>query len=199
MSEVKNIKKDLKSKSDKKRAKILQRFFKTGKGEYGEGDIFIGVTVPDTRSVAKKYGDLSLRNVEKLLKSKIHEERLIAVLILLEQFDKEKYKIYNFYLKNIRFVNNWDLVDLSADKIVGAYLINKPKSILLKFAKSKNLWERRIAVISTFRFISANSFDHSFDPEKCLDQWMKCVNQTGICVIQWTKDDIISRRFVYRY
>jgi len=168
MSEVKNVKKDLKYKSDKKRAKILQGFFKTGKGEYGEGDIFIGVTVPDTRSVVKKYSDLSLRNVEKLLKSKIHEERLAGALILVEQFDKEKHKIYKFYLKNIRFINNWDLVDLSADKIVGAYLINKPKSILLKFAKSKNLWERRIAIISTFQFIKNNKFNDTLTISKML-------------------------------
>lgn len=147
----------LQKKADKKKAKDLQRFFKTGKGEYGEGDIFLGVVVPEQRKLAKEFRELLMADLKKLIKSKIHEERLICLLILVIKFqkgsDKEKEEIYNFYIKNTKYINNWDLVDLSAPKIVGPYLENKDKSILHKFAKSKNIWERRIAVLSTFYFI----------------------------------------------
>lgn len=147
----------LKLKNPKK-AKDLQRFFKTGKGDYGEGDIFYGITVPESRKLARKYKEMPLEEVEKLLKSKIHEKRLIALLILVEQFTKgdeiSKRKIYKIYLKNTKYINNWDLVDLSAHKIVGEYLKNKNKDVLYNLAKSKNLWEKRIAMISTFAFIN---------------------------------------------
>lgn len=158
---------------DPAKAKILQRFFKTGKGEYGEGDIFLGITVPKQRILVKRFWqDITLKEVVELLKSKIHEHRLMAVLILVEKFNRaEKHGtflgpnslnraqatkkiIYELYLKNTRHINNWDLVDSSAHKIVGAYLQDKNKSVLLKLAKSKNLWERRIAIISTFYYIS---------------------------------------------
>lgn len=156
-----SLKKDLKKLSDKKKASDLQRFFKTGEGEYGFGDIFIGLTVPQSRKLAIKYKDMVFTDIASLLKSKIHEERLIALLILVNKFQKEpleQRRIYDFYIKNIKYVNNWDLVDLSSDKIVGGYLIDKPKDILLKFAKSDNLWERRIAMISTYNFIKNNHF-----------------------------------------
>lgn len=148
---------DIKNSADPKKAEILQRFFKTGKGQYGEGDIFLGLMVPQQRLLVKKYAaDLSLVDLDKLIKSKIHEERLIALLILVRQFQEAdrnpaaQKTIYNFYLSHTARINNWDLVDLSAPKIVGAYLRNKGKSILYKLAKSKNLWERRIAVLATF-------------------------------------------------
>ena len=147
------------------KAKILQGFFKTGKGEYGEGDIFLGITVPISRIMAKKYAHLSFSELKKLLSGKIHEERLIALLILVENFKKgsesEKKKIYNFYLTSTHRINNWDLVDLSAEKIVGAYIFDKPKNILKKLAQSKNVWERRIAIISTFYFIKNNHFEET--------------------------------------
>ncbi len=156
----------LKRLSNKNRAKISASFFKTGPGQYGEGDIFIGVTVPETRRVAKRFSQLSLLEDKELLKSKIHEERLLALLILVEQFNhggsQTRTKIFNFYQQNIKQVNNWDLVDLSADKIVGAYLLDKPKDWLDVLAKSKNLWERRIAIVSTFYFIKQNKFDKTF-------------------------------------
>lgn len=157
-----DLRKDLKEIGNKDKAELLQGFFKTGKGEYGEGDIFIGITVPDSRKIAIKYKDLSFADVKNLLKSKIHEERLIALLILVHNFSigakRQQKTIYNFYLKNTKYINNWDLVDLSSHKIVGAYLFKKPKDILYKLAHSKNLWERRIAVISTFYFIKNNEF-----------------------------------------
>lgn len=160
------LKKELKLKGDSKKAEILQRFFKTGKGGYGEGDVFLGVTVPEMREMSKKYSRLRPKDIEKLLQSKIHEERLAALLILVHNFEKggkkDKQKIFNFYLKNTKYVNNWDLVDLSADKIVGVYLIDKPRSMLYRLAKSKNLWERRIAVMATFQFIKNHQFKETF-------------------------------------
>lgn len=136
----------------------MARFFKTGPGQYGEGDIFGGVTVPDERKIAKKYWNLfSLADAEKLLKSKIHEERMVALFILIEKFKKgdarKRERVYKIYLRNTRHINNWDLVDLSAPNIVGEFLRDKPKAILYKLAKSGNLWERRIAILATFNFI----------------------------------------------
>ena len=142
----------------------MQRFFKTGPGEYGEGDRFLGITVPFIRKISHKFSDLSLLEVEKILKSKIHEERLIALLILVHRFKKnpdEQKKIYDFYLKNTKCVNNWDLVDLSSHHIIGEYLLDKPKDILFELARSENLWERRIAMISTFSFIRDRKLDTS--------------------------------------
>lgn len=158
---IRELQKETKSLKDPKKAKNLQRFFKTGKGEYGEGDIFYGITVPESRKLVKKYKEMSLSEVQKLIKSKIHEERLIALLIFVEQFvhlhqgsGETRKKIFNLYLKNTRYINNWDLVDLSAHKIIGEYLKDKDRNILYKLAKSKSLWERRIAMISTFAFIN---------------------------------------------
>jgi len=155
------LKKDLKKAGDPQKKIVLQRFFKTGKGEYGEGDIFLGVTVPDSRKIAKKYRGLSLSEVETLLHSTIHEERLVALLILVEKYNQgdEKEKIYRLYLKNTKNINNWDLVDLSAEKIVGRHLIEGEKKILYQLARSKDLWERRIAIMSTYFFIKNNRYD----------------------------------------
>lgn len=148
------IQKELKKISDPDKAKGAQRFFKTAPGQYGAGDKFIGITVPEVRKIAKRFSDLNLSEVLNLLSSPIHEERLCALFILLSQFkkgdEKTKQKIYQVYLKNYKFINNWDLVDLSAPNIVGAYLSDKPKDILYKLAKSKNLWQKRIAILATF-------------------------------------------------
>ena len=157
------LRSDLKSISNPKKAKILQRFFKTGKGEYGEGDIFMGITVPESRKIAIKYENLSLEEVEQLLKSKIHEERLIALLLLVHNYQNHEEKrpaIYNFYIKSAdnNYINNWDLVDLSSHQIAGHYLLNKDRSILYKLAKSSNIWERRISIISTYAFIRKDQF-----------------------------------------
>lgn len=166
------LKKELKSLANPKQAKILQRFFKTGPGEYGAGDIFLGIKVPVQRGVAKKYTHLGFANIENLLKSKIHEHRLVGVLILVSKYkevgEQEKKKIFNFYLKNYQGINNWDLVDLSAPNIVGDYLLNKNKDILYKLAKSKNLWQKRIAIISTFTFIKNNEFGDTLKISKLL-------------------------------
>ena len=147
--------KDLKKLEDKKQAEILQRFFKTGKGQYGEGDVFLGIKVPMQRKVCKGYGDLSLETIQKLLDSRIHEHRLCGLFVLVSKYKKAKNKreIFKFYLKNAKKVNNWDLVDLSAPNIVGDFLLNKDKKVLYNLAKSKNLWEKRIAIVSTWTFI----------------------------------------------
>lgn len=191
------LRKELKAIADPRRAEISLRFFKTGKGEYGEGDVFLGITVPQSRKIAIKFKNLSFPEISKLLHSKIHEERLIALLILVSKFDQTNIlenvrmneKIFNFYLQNTKSINNWDLVDLSADKIVGGFLFARgpvglhPRptssvallpsgarrgspapatpalSLLVKLAKSKNLWERRIAMIATHAFIKNGRFD----------------------------------------
>ena len=141
----------------------LQRFFKTGKGEYGEGDIFYGIKVPVQRIIAKQFRDLSLDDLKSLILSKVHEERLIAAFILVDQYkrgdEKKKKNIFDFYIKNRKGINNWDLVDLSAPKIVGAHLIDKEKFLLYKFAYSKDLWEKRISIISTQTFIREHYFE----------------------------------------
>ena len=157
------IKQDIIKEANSEKAKILQGFFKTGKGEYGEGDIFLGITVPQSRKIAKKYSSLQLKEISLLLQSKVHEERLIALLILVEKYNKaqDKNQIFDFYLKNTKYINNWDLVDLTADKIMGNFLLNKSREVLYNLAKSDNLWERRIAIISTFHFIKNNQFNET--------------------------------------
>jgi 3-methyladenine DNA glycosylase AlkD len=147
------------------KAKILQGFFKTGKGEYAEGDKFLGIVVPRQRVVARRYTDLPLADIQSLIVSEFHEERLVALLILIQKFKhadgKSRELIYKLYLKNTKYINNWDLVDLSAEHIVGAYLSDKPKDILYRLAKSEWLWDRRIAVLSTFCYIKQGKSDET--------------------------------------
>lgn len=161
MLELEKLKLRLKQFSNKDKAKILQRFFKTGLGQYGEGDIFIGVVVPDQRKVVKEFYNISLLDTEKLLRDKIHEHRLVALLILVKKYEIAKdetsrEKIFKLYIKNKKYINSWDLVDLSAPNIVGAYLLNKNRKILYDFAKSNHLWTKRIAMLSCFTFIRNN-------------------------------------------
>ncbi|MCH6573783.1 MAG: DNA alkylation repair protein [Bacteroidetes bacterium] len=164
---LKELKNTIRANANKDHAKTMQWFFKTGKGEYGEGDKFIGIKVPVQRKIAKKFGELDLEDLQKLLNSKIHEERLISLLILVDKYDKAdekvKDKIYRFYKKNRRKINNWDLVDLSAPKIMGIHLLNRDKQILYKFAHSKNLWEKRISIISTYSFIKNHDFNTTLE------------------------------------
>ncbi|MHC1716789.1 MAG: DNA alkylation repair protein [Candidatus Dojkabacteria bacterium] len=159
-----DILKDFKDVSSVERAKASQRFFKTGKGEYGEGDVFIGTVVPDIRFLTKKYyKDMDLSDVEFFLHSEIHEYRLFALLVLVLQFEKgdgeKKKEIFNFYLGNTRYINNWDLVDLSVPNIVGMYLRDTDRKILYTLVRSENLWEVRIAVLATFAFIRSNDYE----------------------------------------
>ncbi len=154
---IHNLRKDVQALANPKKAKLVQGYFKTGPGQYGEGDIFLGLTVPQSRTIAVKYKDLAYLEISALLKSKNHEERFIALVILIHNYkygnEKDRNKTYNFYLKHLRYINNWDLVDLSAHSILGAWLMDKDRKMLLKLATSKNLWSRRIAVVATYHFI----------------------------------------------
>ena len=166
------IRKELRSVADSERARNLRRYFKTGVGDYGEGDVFLGLTSKQIKDIAKNYYDISFEEIESLLRSDIHEERVCALRILVRKFEmgdeEHKRKIFDFYLANTGGVNNWDLVDLSAPNIVGKFLVDKDREILYELARSENLWERRIGVVSTFAFIRENEFEDSLRIAKML-------------------------------
>jgi 3-methyladenine DNA glycosylase AlkD len=160
---LREIKQQLRSLADPEKAQILQRFFKTGPGQYGEGDRFLGVKVPELRGVAKSHVVLAPDKVVKLLKSAIHEERMTALLIWTYQFDRAdaagRRAIFELYMAHTDWINNWDLVDVTAPQIVGAYLMDGDRSPLYTLAGSQDLWERRIAMVATLTFIRSNQFD----------------------------------------
>jgi len=155
---------ELKEMASPEKAKGYQRFFKTGKGEYGEGDIFLGISTPVQREIAKKHFILPLEDLQKLLESKVHEHRFVALVILMNKYKKakknpvEKMRIFQFYLKNTKNINNWDLVDVSAPNIVGDFSFREGNEMIRHLAHSSNLWEKRIAIISTLAFIKKRSF-----------------------------------------
>ncbi len=157
------IRTKLQKLANKDKAKILQVFFKTGPGEYGEGDIFLGINVPALRKLSKEHDGIPLNETVQLLKSPVHEERLLALLLLVRAFSKGnealQKKICDLYLKHARYINNWDLVDLTAPNIVGTYLLDKSRNPLYALAKSNDLWKRRIAILATFSFIRQGDFD----------------------------------------
>jgi 3-methyladenine DNA glycosylase AlkD len=159
---INQLKAELRKLGNPQKAKDSAWFFKTGKGQYGEGDVFLGIKVPEQRKIAKKYQALPLPHIQTLLSSKFHEYRLTALFILVLQYKKAdakgKKQIVDLYLKNTKQVNNWDLVDSSAHYILGHYLLDKDRKILYRLAKSKNLWEKRISIISTAAFINNNEF-----------------------------------------
>jgi len=163
----KKIASELNKSSNQAKAKILSGFFKTGKGQYGESDKFLGITVPQQRQISKKhYESASFEDLQKMLKSKIHEYRLTALIMLVYKYErtedeKLKKQIYNFYIKNLQYVNNWDLVDVTTPNIVGDFLFHNQdkKNILYKLAKSKNLWEKRISIVATYKFIREKQFE----------------------------------------
>jgi 3-methyladenine DNA glycosylase AlkD len=172
MMTIQKIKKRLEQIANKEKAEFLQQFFKTGPGEYGEGDVFIGVKVPDLRNVAKDFRDMAIKDVIVLLESAVHEERLLALLILVSKYAKgnetAKKEIYKLYLNKTKFINNWDLVDVTAHHIVGDYLMNKNKDTLFSLARSEDLWERRIAIIATFYFIRNERYEETLKIAKTL-------------------------------
>jgi len=171
---IQSVKNELQKHINVEKANFLPKFFQAFPGGYGEGDQFIGVTVPNKRKVARKfYKDIPLVEVEELLNEPIHEYRLTALFILILKYDKfktdaEKKAIVNLYLNNIRCINNWDLVDSSADKILGPYLLDKEKDLLYELARSDDLWKQRIAIITTYYFIRNNQFDHTLNIAKIL-------------------------------
>jgi len=154
---------ELKEKSNKDIAEHSARFFKTAKGEYGEGDKFLGIRVPVARSLVKKWLNMTLEENEKLLRSPYHEAQLAAVILLSEKFKQASHEaqetIYKIYLENTTYINNWDIVDSSSHKILGAYLLERSHAPLFSLVTSKNLWERRIAIISSYYFIKRQNFD----------------------------------------
>jgi len=168
------VKKGLQKYASTSDAEFLQRFFKTGEGQYGAGDIFIGVRVPATRKVCREFKDLPLNEVQKLLDSKVHEHRLAGLIILTYQYPKadewQKHKIYDFYLKNVYRgrINNWDLVDVTCRDIIGAYLYDKPRDVLYELARSDDIWKKRVAIISTFYFIAKGEANDSIRISKIL-------------------------------
>jgi 3-methyladenine DNA glycosylase AlkD len=182
-----DIERELKALGDAQTALFSQRFFKTGAGEYGEGDLFRGIRVPVLRRIARDYQVLSLTEILKLLHSAYHEDRLVALLIMNNQFvrrnDVTRKAIYQSYLKNIEYIDSWDLVDTSAPQIVGGFLWDKDRKALYKLAQSKSLWKRRIAVLATFHFIKRGETSDSLkiaslllsDPEDLIHKavgWM---------------------------
>jgi 3-methyladenine DNA glycosylase AlkD len=164
---LRDVKTDIREHASKKHAEIAQWFFKTGPGEYGEGDVFLGVRAAQMRAVARTHRELKLSAVEKLLRSKYHEDRSVALLILVDRFAREETdiqkEIYELYLANTRYINGWDLVDVSAPGIVGAWLYDRSRRPLRRLAKSRDLWERRIAILATFWFIRRDEFDDTLD------------------------------------
>jgi 3-methyladenine DNA glycosylase AlkD len=200
------VKADLESVSDPVYADRLQGFFKTGDGEYGEGDLFIGVRVPDQRRVAKKYKELSLPDSRLLLHSKVHEHRLTALFILVEQFnkgdDKTRKRIVDLYLENIAYVNNWDLVDSSAPKILGEWLVDRPRDLLYDMADSEVLWERRISIVSTFAFIARGELDDALAlAESLIDDEHDLIHKASGWVLREVgkKDVNVLEEFLMRH
>lgn len=152
---------DLKAAANPEKASFLQRFFKTGKGQYAEGDIFWGLTVPFVRSIAHKHKNLKPAVLAKLLQHNVHDVRLCSLLIMVQQAKVYPEQMFKLYLDSTAFVNNWDLVDLSAPTIVGNYLVDKDCAILFQLAESSLLWERRIAIVATFAFIKQGRYEHT--------------------------------------
>jgi len=159
-----SLKKDLRRQAHSDKKKVMQSFFKTGNGEYGYGDIFLGVSVPEQRLLAKQYTHLKVEDIKTVLYSKIHEERFCAIILLTEQYKKNPDKIYQFYLTHAKQVNNWDLVDASAPHIVGNYVLTRKKErmILFKLAQSTNLWEKRISIVATQTLIKHQEYKETF-------------------------------------
>ena len=159
---VAELERELKKHASPARARASAWYFKTGPGGYGHGDVFLGVSVPDQRRVARRFRDLPLRETARLLRSQLHEHRLTALFILVDRFQRaeetERGRIYALYLRSTRFINNWDLVDSSAPYIVGPYLLNRSRRVLHRLSRSRRLWDRRIAVLATAAFIRQGQY-----------------------------------------
>jgi 3-methyladenine DNA glycosylase AlkD len=200
------VRKEIRGLGDPKKAQILQRFFKTGPGEYGEGDRFLGIMVPKIRAVVKKFRNLDFGSLHTFLESPFHEERLFALLVLVLRFQRgsmeERKKIYDFYVRNLRAINNWDFVDLTAPTIVGTIWFEGGRVPIEKWVRSRNLWERRIAILSTFYFIRQNRFQETLriaakylnDPEDLIHK------ATGWALREVGKrDQAVLERFLKRH
>ncbi|MDR1457736.1 MAG: DNA alkylation repair protein [Puniceicoccales bacterium] len=161
---TKHIVEEIESFGSPSSAKQCERFFQVGPGQYGHGDKFCGASVPDLRKVAKKYSNISFGEIEKLLQNSLHEARFVALVLLIEKFKTVPEEVIRIYLANTRFINNWDLVDVAAYRICGAYCQkNDGTDIIWKLAKSDNLWENRIAVVASFAFIRSGKLQLTID------------------------------------
>lgn len=199
---LEKVKSDLKEQRNTKKAKDLYKFFQAFPGGYGEGDEFIGVTVPLQRTVSKKYyKEISLKELEKLLKDRVHEHRLTALFIMVLKFqktkdDSEREKIVDIYLKNMKHVNNWDLVDSSAHLILGAWLLERDRKILYELAESENLWGQRISVLATFYFIRNDQYDDTLTlAEKLLNHKHDLIHKA----VGWMLREIGKRDYNTEY
>jgi 3-methyladenine DNA glycosylase AlkD len=200
------LEKDLAGRVKPGKKELLQRFFKTGKGEYGEGDVFLGVMVPDSRKVAKKYKDLPISQVGKLLQSRIHEHRLVALLILVQKYQSgsgsERKEVFDFYLSSTKWINNWDLVDLTAHKIVGEHLLGRDHGLLYRLARSRDLWERRIAIVATAAFIKEGIFDTTLKiSEMLLGDEQDLIHKAAGWMLREVgkKDQAVEERFLKKH
>lgn len=197
-----DISNDLKKNIKPGKAEVLARFFKTGKGEYGEGDVFIGVMVPEIRKVAKEHKETPFNELQKLISSGIHEERLCAALIC--TYKKLDQEVVDFYLNNTDYLNNWDIIDLTAPKILGLWMLENPddRKILYKFSKSKSLWERRIAILSTFAFIRKNDFEDALKiSENLLDDKHDLIHKAVGWMLReiGKRDQKVEEKFLEKY
>jgi 3-methyladenine DNA glycosylase AlkD len=163
LTELDDLRRELKTAAEPERVPVLQRFFKTGTGEYGEGDVFIGLRLSAANAAAQRFADLELDDVAELLGSPAHEERLVALLLLVGRYERgdaaERRRVFDLYMASTDRVNSWDLVDASAPKIVGAHLLDRSRKRLDRLAQSRSLWERRIAVVATLTFIKRGEYD----------------------------------------
>lgn len=185
---VEKIKRELLFLRNPEKEKVFRRFYKTTEGGYSYKEKFLGVPVPKQREIAKKYTGVSLEEIEKLLEEDTHEYKMIASIILVEKFEKENSrKIVDFYIENARLFSNWDLVDLTAPKILGKFLIDKDRGILVKFSKSKNIWERRISVVSTHAFIKKGDL---FDALKICKMLLKDEEDLIKKAVGWTLREV---------
>jgi len=198
MDTIEAIKKDLHSYSDPVKAAHLPKFFQVYPGGYGEGDLFLGVTVPNQRKVSRKYSKIiTMDELEELFNSKYHEHRLTAIFILVLKYEsaktgQEQKQLVDFYLSNLSAVNNWDLVDSSAYKILGSYLYDKDKSLLYEFAVSNNLWKQRIAMITTYYFIKKDDYIHTFElADLLIDHEHDLIHK----VVGWMLREVGKRNF----
>lgn len=204
---LENIQSQLKKKSSKKTAIQSAKFFKTKKGEYSYGDIFMGVRVPDIRSIAKNNINLSRRNTQKLIKSKYHEERMLGLFILVNQYAKtdnkeQREKIYQCYIAHFKYINNWDLVDVTAPHIVGQHLLDKDRSVLYTWAKSNDLWTKRISIIANWWLIRKGDLTEIFKIAEILlhDEHDLIHKAVGWMLREAAKQDlIVMQKFLNKY
>ena len=203
MTNLEKLQAELRRLANPEKVEVFKYFFKTGKGQYGEGDTFIGISMPQQREVIKQFKDLTLQEIEAMLQSPIHEFRMSGLLILVNQFkqakNEKRQEIYDFYLKNIEKINNWDLVDCSCRDIVGAFLFDKDRQKLYELAATNHLWSQRIAMVSTWYFIQKKQFSDTFRlAEMLLSHKHDLMHKAVGWMLReaWKRDDLAVEEFL---